>query len=86
VASAPTSSHFFEEGGCFLQFRKRFVFCLGVRGFVSRPIRETLAFNPLGNERRTFPVFHLAGTKVDGITGSVAEIKALVSRRMEPRP
>jgi hypothetical protein len=25
-------------------------------------------------------------TKVDGITGSVAEIKALVSRRMEPRP
>ena len=28
-------------------------------GLVSRPVRETLAFDTLGNERRTFPVFIL---------------------------
>jgi hypothetical protein len=36
-------------------------FCLSVCGFVSRPVRETLALDSPEGSCRTFPVCHLAG-------------------------
>jgi hypothetical protein len=44
---------------------KRLAFCLSVRGLINRPVRETLALDALGNQRRTFPVFHLAGIPLE---------------------
>jgi hypothetical protein len=44
-----------------LHFMKCFAFCFLVLGFVSLTIRETLTFRAFERERRTFPVFHLAG-------------------------
>jgi hypothetical protein len=45
--------------------RKRFAFCLSVRGFVRLTIRETLTFRAFERERRTFPVIHFAGVKLE---------------------
>ena len=59
--------HFFLR-----QRRKRFAFCLRVRGLVRPTVREALAFNTLQGYRRTFPVFHLAGVKLEIPFGQVA--------------
>jgi hypothetical protein len=53
--------------------RKRFAFCLSVRGLTRLTIRETLTFRTLERERRTFPVCHLAGMKPPSRTYSLAE-------------
>jgi hypothetical protein len=45
----------------FCQVRKRLTVCFLLLILVSRPVRETRAFDTLGNERRTCPVLDLAG-------------------------
>src|SRR6202022_4523640 len=44
---------------------KRLAFCLSVRGFVSRPVRETLALDTFEGSCRTFPICHLAGVPLE---------------------
>src|ERR1700730_10441524 len=45
----------------FRHARNLFAVCLSVRGFVSAPVRETFALNPLKSNCRTFPISDLAG-------------------------
>jgi hypothetical protein len=47
------------------QRRNARAFCLSVRGFVSLPVRETLALDALKSNCRTFPVRHLAGVPLE---------------------
>ncbi len=52
------------------QARKARAFCLEVRGFVSRTIRETFALDTQESFRRTFPI---ANAKLGAVV--IAEIK-----------
>jgi hypothetical protein len=57
-------------------------FCLIVRGLVSRPVRETLSFDALGNERRTFPVLDLAGVPFEIPFRQIARQMGFADRMM----
>jgi hypothetical protein len=56
--------------------------CFVVLILVSRPVRETLAFNTFGNERRTFPVFHFSGVPFEIPFREVARQMGFANRMM----
>src|ERR1700730_5846606 len=59
-------------------------FCLDVCGFVSRPVRETLALNALERERGTFPVLDLAGVPFEISLYSIAVQVSFADRMVRP--
>ena len=67
------------------QCMKARAFCLSVRGFVSRPVRETLALDTLSNERRTFPVCHLAGVPLEIPFCEIARQMGFADRMMRTK-
>ena len=61
---------------------KAFAFCLGVRGSVSLPVRETPAIDALKSNCRTFPVGHLAGVPLEIPFRKVARQMGFADRMM----
>ena len=53
-----------------------------MRGFVSRPVRETLALDTFEGFRRTFPVCHLAGVPFEIPFREVARQMGFADRMM----
>jgi hypothetical protein len=53
-----------------------------VRGFVSLPVRETLALNTLKSNCRTFPIRHLAGVPFEIPFREVARQMGFADRMM----
>jgi hypothetical protein len=57
-------------------------FCLGVRGFVSLPVRETFALNAFKSNCRTFPICHLAGVPFEIPFREIARQMGFADRMM----
>ena len=60
-------------------------FCLSVCGFVSAPVRETLALNTLKSNCRTFPVRHLASVPFEIPFREVARQMGFADRMMRAK-
>ena len=72
---------------CFRRHRRKtFAFCLSVRGFVSRPVRETLALNAFERERSTFPILDLAGVPFEIPFDQIAVQMGFADRMVQAQP